>query len=145
MKIGIFDSGIGGFSLLSELASRVADAEFIYYADSKNAPYGEKSEEEILKLSDRAIGFLTDQGAEAIVIACNTATAAAARGERTPNARPRPRIFFKPFIFRLSMANFFVSRRGNDRRKPTVYSLQAVRTRRFSSVFEARFDRTFAL
>ena len=82
MKIGIFDSGIGGFSLLSELASRVADAEFIYYADSKNAPYGEKSEEEILKLSDRAINFLTERGAEAIVIACNTATAAAAKSLR---------------------------------------------------------------
>ena len=79
MKIGIFDSGIGGLSLLYELASRLPDASFLYYADSENAPYGEKSADEIIALTERALIFLVDRGADAIVFACNTATAAAAK------------------------------------------------------------------
>ena len=79
MKIGIFDSGIGGLSLLSELCARVEGAGFIYYADSKNAPYGEKSEGEIVALSERVALELMSRGADAIAIACNTATAAAAK------------------------------------------------------------------
>ena len=79
MKIGIFDSGIGGLSLLSELGARVEGAEFIYFADSKNAPYGEKSEGEIVALSERVALELMSRGVDAIAIACNTATAAAAK------------------------------------------------------------------
>ena len=78
MKIGIFDSGIGGISLLYELASRLPDASFLYYADSENAPYGEKSADQIVALTERAMKFTFDRGADAIVLACNTATAAAA-------------------------------------------------------------------
>ena len=79
MKIGIFDSGIGGLSLLYELASRLPDASFLYYADSENAPYGERSANEIVALTERAVLFLFDRGADAIALACNTATAAAAK------------------------------------------------------------------
>lgn len=79
MKIGIFDSGIGGLSLLCELSARLPDAEFIYFADRENAPYGERSADEIVALTERAVLFLFDRGADAIVLACNTATAAAAR------------------------------------------------------------------
>ena len=78
MKIGIFDSGIGGLSLLYELASRLPDAEFTYYADSENSPYGEKTADEVVRLTEHAVLFLFDRGADAIVLACNTATAAAA-------------------------------------------------------------------
>lgn len=52
--------------------------EFIYYADTDNVPYGEKTKDEIRALSDKAVSFLTERGAEIIVIACNTATSAAA-------------------------------------------------------------------
>ena len=83
MKIGIFDSGIGGLSLLYELSARLPDAEFIYFADSENAPYGEKGVDEIVDLTDRAVGFLFERGVDAVVLACNTATAAAARVLRT--------------------------------------------------------------
>jgi glutamate racemase len=79
LKIGIFDSGIGGLSVLYELAARLPDAEFIYFADSKNAPYGEKSADEIITLTERALNFLYENGADAVVLACNTATAAAAK------------------------------------------------------------------
>ena len=78
MKIGIFDSGIGGLSVLYELAARLPDAEFIYFADSKNAPYGEKTAAEVTVVAENVVRELLHYGAKAIVIACNTATSAAA-------------------------------------------------------------------
>ena len=91
MKIGIFDSGIGGLSLLYELSARLPDTEFIYYADSENAPYGEKSTDEIVHLTERALEFLFERGSDAVVLACNTATAAAAKTLRAKY--PDRRIF----------------------------------------------------
>ena len=89
MKIGIFDSGIGGLSVLYELAARLPDTEFIYFADSENAPYGERPADEILALTERAVNVLCERGAGALVLACNTATAAAAKllRERYPDIR----------------------------------------------------------
>lgn len=77
MKIGIFDSGLGGLSLLLCAAKLLPNAEFLYYADTDNVPYGEKPREVIADLSDRAVGFLKARGASAAVVACNTATSAA--------------------------------------------------------------------
>ena len=77
MKIGFFDSGIGGLTVLHRAMKEMC-GEFIYYADTDNVPYGEKSKEEIRVLSDNAVSFLKEQGAKVIVIACNTATSAAA-------------------------------------------------------------------
>ena len=77
MKIGIFDSGLGGLGILLCAAKLMSDAEFLYYADTDNVPYGEKPRDVISKLSHRAVGFLKDNGAEAVVVACNTATSAA--------------------------------------------------------------------
>ena len=75
--IGVFDSGIGGLTVLNELANTLPYEDFIYYADSKNAPYGPKSAEEIINLCDNIIKFLVQKKCKLIVIACNTATAAA--------------------------------------------------------------------
>ena len=77
MKIGIFDSGLGGLSVLNEALSKLSEHEFLYYADVKNVPYGQKSRDEILKFSFGAVKFLIENGAEAVVIACNTATSVA--------------------------------------------------------------------
>lgn len=77
MKIGLFDSGIGGLTVLHRARKELC-GEFIYYADTDNVPYGEKTKDEIRTLSDRAVDFLVRRGAEVIVIACNTATSAAA-------------------------------------------------------------------
>ena len=77
MKIGFFDSGIGGLTVLNRAMKEMC-GEFIYYADTDNVPYGEKTKDEIRGFSDRAVDFLANQGAEIIVIACNTATSAAA-------------------------------------------------------------------
>ena len=77
MKIGIFDSGLGGLSVLNEALSKLSEHEFLYYADVKNVPYGQKSRDEILKFSFDAVKFLVRNGAEAVVVACNTATSVA--------------------------------------------------------------------
>lgn len=81
--IGFFDSGIGGLSVLREAVELLPRESFIYFGDSKNAPYGTKTVEEIKKLSFSATDFLLSKGVKAIVIACNTATSAAASDLRS--------------------------------------------------------------
>jgi glutamate racemase len=75
--IGVFDSGLGGLSVFKEIVKLLPNENIIYFADSGNCPYGEKSPEEITNLSTRIVDFLINQGCKIIVIACNTATAAA--------------------------------------------------------------------
>lgn len=77
MKIGIFDSGIGGLSVLHTAISLLPNEQFIYYADESHVPYGEKTKEEIIGYVDEIIQFMINHEAKAIVIACNTATSAA--------------------------------------------------------------------
>lgn len=75
--IGIFDSGIGGMSVLKEIIQLMPEENYIYYGDSANAPYGTKTAEEIRQLSLNCMHFLLKKDAKAVVIACNTATSAA--------------------------------------------------------------------
>ena len=75
--IGVFDSGVGGLSLLRELRRVLPNEDFIYYGDRVNAPYGAKTHEEILEISKGIVNELLSRGAKAIVVACNTATAVA--------------------------------------------------------------------
>lgn len=72
--IGLFDSGIGGTSIWKEIHHLLPSENTIYLADSKNAPYGEKSKEEIIALSEKNTEFLLHQNCKLIVVACNTAT-----------------------------------------------------------------------
>lgn len=72
--LGIFDSGIGGTSILKEIHLLLPNENCIYLADSKNAPYGNKSEEDILKLSIKNTELLINKGCKLIIVACNTAT-----------------------------------------------------------------------
>jgi glutamate racemase len=72
--IGLFDSGIGGTSIWKEIHTLLPHEDSIYLADSKNAPYGQKSKDEIIALSFKNTRFLLDNGAKMIVVACNTAT-----------------------------------------------------------------------
>lgn len=76
--IGVFDSGVGGISVLKALIRELPYENFLYYGDSANAPYGEKSTEEIQQLSMTIADHFVEEGVKAIVIACNTATSAAA-------------------------------------------------------------------
>ena len=77
MPIGFFDSGIGGLSVLRESLKILPNENYIYFGDSKNAPYGEKRVEEVKELTYDAAKFLLDKGVKALLIACNTATSAA--------------------------------------------------------------------
>jgi len=72
--IGIFDSGIGGTSIFKEIHALLPNENCIYLADSINAPYGNKSKEDIIKLSIKNTEYLINKGCKIIVIACNTAT-----------------------------------------------------------------------
>lgn len=76
-RIGVFDSGLGGLSVLRALRQKLPEAEMLYVADSGHAPYGEKDVAHIVARSEHITQFLVGQGAQAIVIACNTATAVA--------------------------------------------------------------------
>ncbi len=75
--IGVFDSGIGGLSVLKELLRLLPDEHYVYYADTAHCPYGAKSKEYITGRARKITSFLADKGADIIVVACNTATAAA--------------------------------------------------------------------
>jgi glutamate racemase len=77
VRIGIFDSGVGGLSVMHAIRARLPHAELLYAADTAYAPYGDRSEEFLCDRSERIARFLCDQGAQMIVVACNTATAAA--------------------------------------------------------------------
>ena len=72
--IGLFDSGVGGTSIWKEIHALLPHENTIYLADSKNAPYGQKSKEEIILLSKKNTEFLLNKNAKIIVVACNTAT-----------------------------------------------------------------------
>ena len=76
-KIGIFDSGAGGLSVFREIRKVLPAEQYIYYSDSANCPYGEKTVEFIIDRCRQITEFLLSKGAEIIVVACNTATAAA--------------------------------------------------------------------
>ena len=76
-NIGIFDSGIGGVTVLREIVKILPNENYIYYSDSKNNPYGDKSEEEIIERCEELFRFLLERNCKAVVIACNTASAVA--------------------------------------------------------------------
>lgn len=75
--IGVFDSGVGGISTLNELTKQFPNERFIFYGDTKNAPYGSKTPDEVFQCTQRIMDELLAQHVKAVVIACNTATSAA--------------------------------------------------------------------
>lgn len=77
LRVGVFDSGLGGLSILRAIRARMPKADILYVADSGHAPYGEKSDAFIETRSRRITAFLLERQANLIVVACNTATAAA--------------------------------------------------------------------
>lgn len=77
--VGVFDSGLGGASVLREALRLLPQENYIYYGDNRNAPYGDKTEDEITELTFRCADELVSRGVKAILIACNTATATCIR------------------------------------------------------------------
>lgn len=77
LAIGVLDSGVGGLNVLRELVKILPNEIYVYYADKKNAPYGEKPEELVKSLVNKAVDFMVSYGVKAVVVACNTATSVA--------------------------------------------------------------------
>lgn len=75
--IGVYDSGLGGLTVWREIRRVLPDESLVYLGDGKNCPYGSRPREEIRRLADEAVGRLVEAGCKLIVVACNTATAAA--------------------------------------------------------------------
>ena len=73
--IGIFDSGIGGVTVFREILKQLPNYSYIYYSDSQNNPYGDKTPEELLQITENIVNYLIGEGCQIIVIACNTASA----------------------------------------------------------------------
>ncbi len=79
MAVGIFDSGLGGLTVLDAVAARLPEVDFVYFADSAHAPYGVRTPDDIYNLTRAAVERLWDAGCDLVVLACNTASAAALR------------------------------------------------------------------
>ena len=77
MKIGIFDSGVGGLTVYKVIKRRFPACDFVYFADTAHLPYGDKSEKTIVRFSRNIAGFLVENKADLIVCACNTASSVA--------------------------------------------------------------------
>ena len=76
--VAVIDSGVGGLSVVPALRAALPNEDFVYFGDAGNAPYGEKTVEEVKEIVDSIVGAMIKDGAKAIVLACNTATSAAA-------------------------------------------------------------------
>ena len=79
MAVGIFDSGLGGLTVLDAITKRLPDQAFVYLGDNANAPYGVRSADDIYALTCAAVERLWDEGCDLVILACNTASAAALR------------------------------------------------------------------
>lgn len=96
--IGVFDSGVGGISVLRELVALMPNENFIFYGDSGNAPYGTKTLEEVRKLTCADAEFLIGKDVKALVVACNTATSAAIHILREKYQKKMPVIGIEPAL-----------------------------------------------
>ena len=85
LPIAVIDSGVGGISVLRELVKLMPNERFYYFGDSANAPYGSRSRADVLDITRRNLAALRARGIKALVIACNTATSAAAKTLRAEN------------------------------------------------------------
>lgn len=107
-KIGVFDSGIGGLTVLKELVNTLPDEDIIYFGDGKRTPYGSKSKETIELFALQSMKFLTDKGAKAIVIACNTVSSNALDAIR--------KVYSLPIIEVISTTARLAVKQSNNRR-----------------------------
>ncbi|WP_299404227.1 glutamate racemase [uncultured Roseobacter sp.] len=100
MAVGIFDSGLGGLTVLDAVEKRLPDVPFVYLADSANAPYGVRTSDDIYALTCAAVTRLFDAGCNLVILACNTASAAALRRMQESWVPPDKRVLgvFVPLI-----------------------------------------------
>lgn len=107
-KIGIFDSGIGGYTLLKEMVSDYPDVEFFYVADNEWAPYGDKTPEQVQERSLAIVHKLLEQQVDLIVVACNTATSLSI--EKLRDEFDLPFVGVEPFVNAINKLSFDFSK-----------------------------------
>ncbi len=100
MAVGVFDSGIGGLTVLRALAKRLPDVPFVYYGDNAHAPYGVRTADDIFNLTCAATERLWAEGCDLVILACNTASAAALKRMQETWLPPEKRVLgvFVPLI-----------------------------------------------
>lgn len=94
-KIGVFDSGFGGLTVLKSIRAKLPEYDYIYLGDSARAPYGNRGQKEIYEFTKQAVDFLFNHNCELIILACNTASAEALRKiqqEYLPKNHPKKRV-----------------------------------------------------
>lgn len=122
MAVGIFDSGLGGLTVLDAVQHRLPQVEFLYYADSAHAPYGVRDAEDIYQLTKHAVETLWDRGCDLVILACNTASAAALRRMQEAGVPQGKRVLgvFVPLIEALT------EREWGDNSPPREVEVQTV-------------------
>jgi glutamate racemase len=108
MAVGIFDSGLGGLTVYDAVSARLPDVPIYYYADSANAPYGVRTSDDIFELTDKAVRAMWDAGCNLVILACNTASAAALRRMQEAGVPDGKRVLgvFVPLIEALTERNW---------------------------------------
>ena len=108
MAVGIFDSGLGGLTVLDAAQKRLPQVEFLYFGDNAHAPYGVRTADDIHDLTYAAIRRMWDDGVDLIILACNTASAAALRRIQEGGLPPGKRVLgvFVPLIEALTERNW---------------------------------------
>jgi len=122
MAVGIFDSGMGGLTVLQAAQKRLPDVDFLYYADSAHAPYGVRDADDVFNLTQEAVRDLWDRGCDLVILACNTASAAALRRMQEGGLPAGKRVLgvFVPLIEALT------ERQWGDNSPPREVSVQHV-------------------
>ena len=100
MAVGIFDSGLGGLTVLDAVAGQLPEVPFVYFGDNKHAPYGVRDADDVYALTTAAVERLWDEGCDLVILACNTASAAALRRMQESWLPPDKRVLgvFVPLI-----------------------------------------------
>ncbi|HBQ35657.1 MAG TPA: glutamate racemase [Rhodobacteraceae bacterium] len=108
MAVGVFDSGLGGLTVLDAVAKRLPDVPFVYLGDSANAPYGVRDADDVFKLTKASVERLWDAGCDLVIMACNTASAAALRRMQEQGLPEGKRVLgvFVPLIEALTERNW---------------------------------------
>ncbi len=122
MPIGVFDSGLGGLTVLEAVTKRLPDRTFIYFADSTHAPYGVREASDITDLTRSAVDFLFEQGCNLVILACNTASAVALQNLQLEGIAENKRVLgvFVPLIEALT------ERRWGDNSPPREVAVRHV-------------------
>jgi glutamate racemase len=122
MAVGIFDSGLGGLTVLDAVARRLPDVPFVYYGDNKHAPYGVRDADDIYELTTVGVQRLFDAGCDLVILACNTASAAALR-RMQDNWVPRDKRVLGVFV---PLIEALTERRWGDNSPPREVAVKHV-------------------